>query len=169
MSLTFIFFAVLGILAIASGIVTISSRNPVASAIALIFHFFMLAGLYLTLQAQFVAVMQVLVYAGAIMVLVVFVIMLLNLGKEEVLKEKFNIRKILAVLFAAVLILQFVMIFMINPSGRNTMAASAEIQGTAESIGNELFNNYLLPFEAISLLLLTAIVGSVILAKRNVD
>ena len=73
---------------IASGFVTITSKNPVVSAMALVFHFFMLAGLYLNMHAQFMAVLQVLVYAGAIMVLVIFVIMLLNLGDEEKLKEK---------------------------------------------------------------------------------
>ena len=85
-NLTFILFSILAVLAIASAVVTISTKHPVRAALALVFHFFMLAGIYLTLQAQFVAVMQILVYAGAIMVLVVFVIMLLNLGNDEYLK-----------------------------------------------------------------------------------
>ncbi len=169
MSLSAIFFFLLGILAIASAILTVASKNPVMSALSLVFNFFMLAGLYLTLQAQFVAVIQILVYAGAIMVLVIFVIMLLNLGDEKSLKEKFNWRKGLAILVAAGLAVQFVVAFFATPSGNVLLPeASAEI-GTPASIGNVLFNDYLLPFEAISLLLLVAIIGSVILAKRRIE
>lgn len=168
MSLELILFFVLGILGIASAIVTISTKNPVISAMSLVFHFFMLAGLYLNLNAQFLAVMQVLVYAGAIMVLVVFVIMLLNLGDEEKLKEKFNLQKLLAIIFGIVLSLQFsVMFFSVNSTQiKNIKTINI---GTVEKIGNELFTNYLFPFEAISLLLLVAIIGSVILAKRDID
>lgn len=165
-SLEFILFIVLGILGIASGLVTITSRNPVVSAMALVFHFFMLAGLYLNMHAQFLAVLQILVYAGAIMVLVIFVIMLLNLGDEEKLKEKFSIKSFIAVLFGMVLLLQFVVLFL-TTSGKSSF--NSNNIGTVEMIGNELFTNYLFPFEAISILLLVAIIGSVILAKRKVD
>ena len=88
MNLQVILFAIFAIGAVASALLTITRRNPVASAMSLVAHFFMLSGLYLTLEAQFVAAVQVLVYAGAIMVLVVFVIMLLNLGKEQQLAER---------------------------------------------------------------------------------
>jgi len=168
MSLGFILFIILGILGIASGLVTITSRNPIVSALALIFHFFMLAGLYLNLNAQFLAVLEILVYAGAIMVLVIFVIMLLNLGREEKLKEKFSIRKWIAILFGVVLLIQFGIIFLSTTFRGNVPFKSTNI-GTVEKIGQELFTNYLFPFEAISLLLLAAIVGSVILAKRDVE
>lgn len=166
MSLEFILFIVLGVLGIASGLVTITSKNPVVSAMALVFHFFMLAGLYLNMHAQFLAVLQVLVYAGAIMVLVIFVIMLLNLGDEEKLKEKLSIKTFIAVLFGLVLLIQFVVLFL-TTSGNSGLKQSNI--GSVEMIGNELFSNYLFPFEAISLLLLAAIIGSVILAKRKVD
>ena len=166
MSLEFILFIVLGVLGIASGLVTITSKNPVVSAMALVFHFFMLAGLYLNMHAQFLAVLQVLVYAGAIMVLVIFVIMLLNLGDEEKLKEKLSIKTFIAVLFGLVLLIQFVVLFL-TTSGNSGLKQS-NIR-SVEMIGNELFTNYLFPFEAISLLLLAAIIGSVILAKRKVD
>jgi NADH-quinone oxidoreductase subunit J len=168
-SLTFIFFAVLSILAIASGVVTISSKNPVVSAMALVVQFFMLAGLYLTLNAQFIAVIQVLVYAGAIMVLVVFVIMLLNLGDEEKLKENFNIRVGIAIAFSAVLLLQFIVIFLSQSSIYQGFAPNSITQGTVEGIGQELYKNYLLPFIAISIVLVAAIIGAVILAKRKLD
>lgn len=167
MSLEVTLFIVLGIAAIASAIVTITNRNPVFSAIALIFHFFMLAGLYLNLNAQFLAVLQILVYAGAIMVLVIFVIMLLNLGDEEKLKEKLNIRKLTAYIFAFILIVQFAVIF--TSKGFSPDGHKGAHVGTVEMIGKDMFSNYLFPFEAISLLLLAAIIGSVILAKRKVD
>ena len=169
MSLQAILFIILGVIAIASAIVTVASKNPIVSAMALVAHFFMLAGLYLTLQAQFIAVIQVLVYAGAIMVLVVFVIMLLNLGSEEQLREKFNIRKGMAIIFAVVLIVQFAVIYFINATSVSMMPAKSIEIGTAQSIGWHLFNDYLFPFEAVSLLLLAAIVGAVILAKRKID
>ena len=166
MNLEIITFFVLGTLLIASGIVVISHKNPVVSAIALVFHFFMLSGLYLNLHAEFLAVLQILVYAGAIMVLVIFVIMLLNLGDEEKLKEKFNVRKFIAVIFAFILALQFIIIY---ATATSNFPGSTNSVGSPEVIGNDLFNNYLFPFEAISLLLLAAIIGSVILAKRKVD
>lgn len=167
MSLTFIFFTVLTVLSIASAVITISAKNPVISALALVFHFFMLAGLYLTLNAQFIAAIQVLVYAGAIMVLVIFVIMLLNLGDEEKLKEKFNVRKVIAVLLASVLIIQFIMIFLLQKTGKVEIAGNAAQLSTVQSIAQVLFTDYLLPFEAIGILLLSAIIGAIVLAKRK--
>lgn len=169
MSLNFLFFAVLAVLAVASAIATIGSKNPVASALALVFHFFMLAGLYLTLNAQFLAVIQILVYAGAIMVLVVFVIMLLNLRKEEDLKEKLNFRKWVGLALVGAFAVQLAAVLLVNYSGSQILPASSMTNGTAQAIGKELFTNYLFPFEAISLLLLAAIIGSVVLAKRKVE
>lgn len=169
MSLTFIFFSVLAILAIASAIVTITAKNPVISALSLVFHFFMLAGLYLTLNAQFVAAIQILVYAGAIMVLVIFVIMLLNLGNEEKLKEKFSIRKVIAILLASIMIIQFFMIYLLTRSGKIEISGNIAQLSTVQSIGQELFSDYLLPFEAIGLLLLAAIIGAIVLAKRKLS
>jgi len=166
----YLFFTILATLAVASAIVTITSKNPVASAIALIFHFFMLSGLYLTLQAQFVAVVQILVYAGAIMVLVVFVIMLLNLGKERELdSEGFNTRKIVGGLFAAVLIVEFIAIYMSVSLHKEFITKESIDQGTIEAIGKVLFANYLVPIQAIGVLLLAAIVGAVLLAKRRIN
>lgn len=167
MSIESVFFIILGIVGIAAAIVTITAKNPVISAVGLIVHFFMLAGLYLTLHAQFLAVLQIIVYAGAIMVLVIFVIMLLNLGDEEKLKEKLNLRSTAAIAFAIVLAAQFVILFILS-NGSKSLDKTTSV-GTVQAIGSELFTNYLFPFEAISLLLLVAIIGSVILAKRNID
>lgn len=169
MSLLYFFFTVLSILAIASAIVTIASKNPVRSAFALVFHFFMLAGLYLTLNAQFVAVIQVLVYAGAIMVLVIFVIMLLNLTDEEKAKERFNSRTVLAILFGIAFIAQIIFILLVkSPANINLHPNSATI-GTPQSIGTALYTNYLVPFEVVGIFLVVAIIGAIVLAKRKVN
>lgn len=136
---------------------------------SLVAHFFMLSGLYLTLEAQFVAAVQVLVYAGAIMVLVVFVIMLLNLGREKNLSENVNLRTVLGSIIAAVFAIQVVIVLMAKPTGRLALASNAVEIGTTEAVGTSLFTTYLFPFEAISLLLLAALIGSVILAKRHVQ
>jgi NADH-quinone oxidoreductase subunit J len=134
---------------------------------SLIVHFFTLAGLYLTLQAQFIAIIQILVYAGAIMVLVVFVIMLLNLGKEENMHEKFNLRKKMSLAIGVMLVAQFLTVFLGKPTGMNALPEKSLQMGSTQGIGTMLFTEYLFPFEAISLLLLAAIVGAVFLAKRK--
>lgn len=167
MNLEVLLFTLFAIGAVASAIFTVTRRNPVSAAMSLVAHFFMLAGLYLTLKAQFVAVVQVLVYAGAIMVLVVFVIMLLNLGNEKQLSERTSMRSTLGTLFAALFAVQIVTGLVAKPTGVLAMSEQALAIGTTEAVGNALFTTYLFPFEAVSLLLLAALIGSVILAKRH--
>ncbi|MGE5479717.1 MAG: NADH-quinone oxidoreductase subunit J [Chloroflexota bacterium] len=170
MSLQVLLFIIISALAVASALVTISTRHPVKSAMSLIFHFFMLAGLYLTLNAQFLAVVQVLVYAGAIMVLVIFVIMLLNLGAEGEGVPRIEARagkQALAGILAAGVVTAFMTLFFSSPNGAdNLSAASAEI-GTAASIGRELYTNHIAAFEAVGILLTSAIIGAVVLAKKH--
>lgn len=168
-SLQSLLFAVFAIGAIASAIATITRKNPVASAMTLVAHFFMLTGLYLTLEAQFVAAVQVLVYAGAIMVLVVFVIMLLNVGRESQATGGRPIRTTLGTLLAVLLVGMISVTIVARPTGMNQLAANATTIGTTEAIGQSLFTTYLFPFEAVSLLLLAALIGAVILAKRHVQ
>lgn len=163
------YFIVLAIGAIATAIGTITRRNPVSAAMNLVAHFFMLSGLYLTLQAQFVAVVQILVYAGAIMVLVVFVIMLLNIGKEEQSKDSTTIVKLVGIAMALTFTLVVARTVMTGAGGGSGLSPNALSLGTTENIGTVLFGQYLLPFEVISLLLLAALVGAVILAKRKID
>lgn len=167
-SLQLVLFCIFAIGAVASAVFTITRKNPVSAAMSLVSHFVMLSGLYLTLQAQFVAVVQVLVYAGAIMVLVIFVIMLLNIGDEQKLHEKVQLRTILGSLIAALFAVQIIIGVLCKPTGRNQIASNALEIGTTENIGNVLFTQYLFPFEAVSLLLLATLIGSVILAKRHV-
>lgn len=167
MSLPVILFSIIAILAIASSIVTIASKHPVTSAMALVFHFFMLAGLYLTLNAEFLAVMQILVYAGAIMVLVIFVIMLLNLGKEESLLTKYHPRKVTAVVLGVVMVGLLGVTIMTNFTSLTTMPEEVAAMSTPSALGQELFTNYIFYIESIAILLLATIVGAMVLAKRK--
>lgn len=167
MELQTIFFWVLGILSIAGAVGTITAKNPVSSAMALVFHFFMLAGLYLTLQAEFIAVLQVLVYAGAIMVLVIFVIMLLNLGNEESLKEGSNMRKVAGYALGSLLTAALFIMIILSDNKYENLPASAVDVGSVEVLGQSLIKDHLFHFEAITLLLLVAVIGALILARRK--
>jgi NADH-quinone oxidoreductase subunit J len=171
-ALTVVLFAILAILGVASAVVTVASKHPVRSAMALVVHFFMLAGLYLTLSAQFLAVLQILVYAGAIMVLVIFVIMLLNLGDEEKLKEKLLSRQALGIALSVGLAVLLITMFVTNISIKpfnDEIAQKAAIIGTAQNLGKELYTKYIIPIEAIAILLTLAIVGAIVLAKRKLN
>ena len=162
----FLLFAAGGIL---SAVLMITRRNPIVAAIYLILNFFCLAGLYLTLNAQFIAIIQILVYAGAIMVLVVFVIMLLNLGDPEKLRERWSWKQIVALSVSFGLLMEIIYIVMISGS-ELTADVTRSIQiGTVEYIGNRLFTTFLFPFEITSLLLTAAIVGAIVLAKKKID
>ncbi len=169
MTIEAILFYVLSVGAIASAILVVTRRSPVISALFLIVNFFCLAGLYLTLRAQFIAVIQIIVYAGAIMVLFVFVIMLLNLGDERKLIDGLSYKKVIAVVLSAGLLTEFIYIFEANwnllPASK--LERASEI-GTVEYIGSQLFTGYLFPFEVTSILLLVAIVGAIVLAKRKI-
>ena len=168
MTLESTLFYVLAAVAIASAILVVTRRSPVISALFLIVNFFCLAGLYLTLHAQFIAVIQIIVYAGAIMVLFVFVIMLLNLGDERKLMEGMSAKKVIAVGLAAGLLTELIYIiessWIVLPA--SAVARGTEV-GTVEYIGGQLFTGYLFPFEVTSVVLLVAIVGAIVLAKKK--
>lgn len=170
MDLQVLLFTIFAVGAVSTALLTITRRNPVSSAMNLVGHFFMLSGLYLTLEAQFVAAVQVLVYAGAIMVLVVFVIMLLNLGEEQQRAEKGNVmRATLGTAVGGLFAVMMIVTLIGRPTGMNSLADNAVGIGTTEAIGQSLFTEYLFPFEAVSLLLLAALIGSVVIAKRHVE
>jgi NADH-quinone oxidoreductase subunit J len=162
-----LFFFVLGTLALISAVGTVASRNPVTSAVSLVAHFVMLAGLYLTLQAQFMAVLQVLVYAGAIMVLVIFVIMLLNLGQEEKVSEKINVRKVVAFIISGALILQFIILWLVQADIDFGSSTESYAVGEVENLGQVLYTEFLFQFETITLVLLVAVMGALVLARRK--
>jgi len=160
----FFFFATAGV-AVVSGILTITRRNPVQSVLFLIVNFFCIALLYLGLQAQFLAIIQILVYAGAIMVLFLFVIMLLNLGDEKALAEKSGYRKYIALALAGAILVEVLALFIAAPPGPAGTAPAGF--GTVEALGDSLFRTYLVQFEATSVLLLAALVGVIVLAKKK--
>jgi NADH-quinone oxidoreductase subunit J len=161
-----ILFIIFGGLAIGCALSMVVQRNPLYSAISLIGVFVSLASLYVTLSAPFIAAVQVIVYAGAIMVLVIFVIMLLNIEEEEPHTQRLRFLVPLAVVLAMVLMAEAAFIlFTVQQSGTPTPSASNV--GLTSNIGVGLFTTYLLPFEITSILLLMAIVGAMSLARRT--
>lgn len=166
-----IVFFILAVVAVLSGILMITRANPVNSALFLILNFAALAGMYITLHAQFVAIIQILVYAGAIMVLVLFVIMLLNLEDEVPLRETLSKRHYASLLFALLALVLIVQV--IGWKGGGTIdamrqqAPNALQNGTVEHIGKVLFTAYIFPFELTSMLLLAAIIGAIVMAKKR--
>jgi NADH-quinone oxidoreductase subunit J len=170
MTVEVVVFYILAAAAIISAILVITRRNPINSVIFLVLNFFILAALYLTLKAQFIAIIQILVYAGAIMVLFMFTIMLLNLGEEKRLTERINIKQIIAIGLAAAFALQVVYIVGFSEdASMSELSVKAEEIGTVEAIGYQLFSQYVLPIEAISVLLVASVVGAIVLAKKKFD
>ncbi|MDI6754478.1 MAG: NADH-quinone oxidoreductase subunit J [Thermodesulfobacteriota bacterium] len=164
-------FVLLAVVTTIAAILVIVQRNPVASAIYLIITLFCLAGIYLLLSAPFIAVIQVLVYAGAIMVLFLFVIMLLNLEKEKKLIYRNRLQKVLGVFLGGVLLAQIGMIFssvLLEGSKGKFPAEKVAALGNTEVVARLLFTDFLLPFEIVSVLLLVAIVGAIVLAKKQI-
>src|SRR5699024_4744976 len=152
------FFILFAVLAIGSALAVIINRNTVSSALFLVLNMISLAGLFLLLQAQFFAVVQILVYAGAIMVLFLFVIMLLNLDEEKSLFTKFRVKYFVAFIFGAA-----VLAFILYSVGGTTnmlphISESMKNIGTVEMIGQALFSSYILPFEITGVLLTAAVV-----------
>ena len=160
-----IFWAFAG-LAVLSGLACITRRSPVASALWLVVTLFALAALFVLLDAQFIAVLQVLVYAGAIMVLFLFVIMLLNLGRAGPTDLKGPLGLGVGVLLAGLLLVQLLVLRQASPVAGGPGRPALE-QGMIPSVARPLFTAYLVPFEITSVLLLAAIVGAVVLAKRK--
>ncbi len=157
------------LVAVISAILVIWCRNPVNSALSLVLTFICLAGLYVTLNAPFMAAIQIIVYAGAIMVLILFVIMMLNLSSDV----KRGIRhSVVTGPVASGLILFFVLYFVGGgEAGLHNGTLLAEIVnkvGHTEMIGAAIFTQFLFPFEIASILLLVAIIGAVVLAKKDV-
>ena len=164
---THFFFYLQAALAIIGAIMVITRRNAVHSALSLIVTLLSLAGLYLMLYAPFVAGVQIVVYAGGIMVLFLFVIMLVNLDRAAK-EEQFNKQWIAGVLATLCLGGLFAVVYFRGQSlFPGTPLALAETNNT-QLIGIGLYQNYMLPFEIASLLLLVAIVGAVVMAKRKI-
>ncbi len=164
--LIFLFLAAVAVFAAFN---VILQRNPIYSALSLIITMCALAGTFLLLDAQFVAAMQVIVYAGAVMVLFVFVIMLLNVRTEEARQDKLRYLKLVApLLFVALLAEVFFVARTVTTPIPPLVAKPGEAGfGTVEAVGEAMFSSYLFPFEATSVLILMAMVGSLVLARKR--
>ena len=172
MSVTLIAFWAFAGVAIGSALLCITRRSPVASALWLVNTLFSLAAIYVLLDAHFIAAAQVLVYAGAIMVLFLFVIMLLNLGRSGPSDIKGAWGRVVAGVAGLVLVAELIVLRLAAPPGDLTLPAGAvagtvAARGAMRAVAQPLFQSYLVPFEITSLLLLAAIVGAVVLAKRR--
>jgi len=159
-------FSFLAFLAIMFGLMVVLSKNPIHSVLYLVLTFFAIAGQYVLLNAQFLAAVHIIVYAGAIMVLFLFVIMLLNLNKETEPHKSIWLKGTAAVASGSLLV---VLVGALK-NAENIKATNAfnPNVGLIENLGQTLFKDFLLPFEVSSILLLAAMVGAVMLGKRSI-
>jgi len=148
---------------LASGVGVIASRNPVNSAMFLVVLFFFMAGLFVLLEAFFLAAIQVLVYAGAVMVLFLFVIMLLDIKASQ--RRRFAYLSVLGGVIVAGAFVWELRIVLSQPV--ESLATGGEFRGGLKDVVGSLFRNYMLPFEVTALLLLVAMVGVVLLSRRE--
>jgi NADH-quinone oxidoreductase subunit J len=158
-ALLFWIFALVGM---ACGVMVVWHRNPMGSAVYLVLTMLCLAGLYALLSGAFVAILQVLIYAGAVMVLILFVIMMLDARQAIMPREGSRPAWMIAALVGLIVVIKLATLF-----HQGHAPAIDENFGTIEGVGAQLFGPYVLPFELISVLLLIAIIGAVILAKRR--
>lgn len=157
-------FILFGGLAVASSIMVVTRRHPLASALYLILALISVAALFATRQAHFLAAIQVIVYAGAVIVLFVFVIMLTNIPEDRLPVERNTALRVVGLSAAALLLLESALI-----AGRFAMPKDHDAGGgTVEAVGRALFTDYLLAFELTSVLLLAAVIGAVALAKKKI-
>jgi len=163
----FISFVILALIAVGASLGVVFCKNPVRSAICLVISFCVLAVLYFTLSAEMLGITQIVVYAGAIMVLFLFVVMLLTTANQESLNPKLDWRLILASLFAVGLI-AVIGFRALLPFNQTITPRAPDGYGGPQELGMALFTRFGYPFEAISLLLMVGIVGSILLAKRRV-
>jgi NADH-quinone oxidoreductase subunit J len=163
-----ILFIIFAVIAVVCGFNLVFQKHPISSALSLIGVMGSLAVLYLLLGAEFIAMAQMIVYGGAVMVLFIFVIMLLNAGAEKSTSKSWFAQIVgLPLLLAFVALLVF-LIRGVLPTMRSVEFGSW-VGGKAEQIGQMLFTEYLLPFEVISVLILIAILGAVVLARKEID
>lgn len=161
-----IVFTILAVVAVVSSIVMISAHRPIDSALSFIVTLISIAALFGLVNATFLFVVQIIIYAGAILTLILFIIMFLNIKDENLPDEKYKNRWLLA---TSILILPFsaILIDLILKSDIAVNSVTDDKFGTIKDVGLTLFSKWVLPFELVSLLLLVALVGSVTLSKRK--
>ena len=158
-------FGILSFLSIMFALMVVFTRNPIHSVLYLVLTFFCIAGHYLLLNAQFLAVVHIAVYAGAIMVLFLFVIMLMNLNADTE-PQKTLVSKIIAGIIGGLLLL--VMVGALRGAGDLKLSAYGHPDtGLMHKLGQVLFHEYLFPFEIVSVLLLSALVGAIMIGKKE--
>ncbi len=161
----FVFF-VLSFVLIVSGLSVITSRNPVTAALSLVLAFFNAAGIWLLLQAEFLAIALVLVYVGAVMVLFLFVVMMLDINLDK-LREGFWDYLPMAGFIGILMMVEMVMVFKTKQFNLSPLAETLPNSSNTELIGNTLYSDYVLPFELASVVLLIAIVSAIALTLRD--
>jgi NADH-quinone oxidoreductase subunit J len=168
------FFLLFAVMAAVGAVMMIGSRNPVASLMYLVLAFFALSGIFVLLDAHFLAAVQVIVYTGAILVLFLFVIMLLNLGHREEVDVRGLAARLVALVagaglfaFVGALVTRGGRATIAGDAGRQMVEALLASRGAVGAVAEPLFTSYLVPFEVTSLLLLVAIVGAIVLARRR--
>jgi len=166
MSVLLIIFCVLAAITLSTAFLTVFSRNPIHSAIYLVICFFSVAGHYLLLNAQFLAIVHIIVYSGAIMILFLFTIMLMNLNKEnEVHKPRMT--RLGAIVSFCLVCLILIAIFINSKPIAGDYIATGEDYQSIQVLGKILLNEYMVPFEFASILLLVAMIGTVLLSKKE--
>lgn len=161
-----ILFCILSLITLATAFLTIYSRNPIHSAIYLVICFFSIAGHYLLLNAQFLAIVHVIVYSGAIMILFLFTVMLMNLNKEnEVYKPR--VTRLGAIVLFCLMCLVLIAVFINSKPIVGDYTTTGEDYQSIKVLGKVLLNEYMVPFEFASVLLLVAMIGAVLLSKKE--
>lgn len=166
MSTALLIFFILSAVTLGSAFLTIYSRNPIHSAIYLVICFFSIAGHYLLLNAQFLAIVHIIVYSGAIMILFLFTVMLMNLNKEDEV-HKPRMARFVAVSLFGLLCAILIVVFMNSKPVADLYTSTGEDYQSIKVLGNVLLNEYMVPFEFASVLLLVAMIGTVLLSKKE--
>ena len=159
-------FGILSFLAIMFALMVVFSKNPVNSVLYLVLTFFCIAGHYLLMNAQFLAVVHIAVYAGAIMVLFLFVIMLMNLNQDSE-PQKTALSKLISGVIGGLLLIVLVAALRGTEQLNITQNGHSDI-GLVKNLGRVLFKEYLFPFEIVSILLLSALVGAIMIGKKEI-
>ena len=166
MSTVLIIFCVLAAVTLATAFLTIFSRNPIHSAIYLVICFFSIAGHYLLLNSQFLAIVHVIVYSGAIMILFLFTIMLMNLNEQKEVHRP-RITRLGAIVSFCLVCLVLIAIFVNSKPIVGEYITTGEDYQSIKVLGKILLNEYMVPFEFASILLLVAMIGTVLLSKKE--
>ena len=166
MNITQILFWFLSVVALFSALMVVTSRNPVHSVLWLIVTFFTISGHYIVLNAQFLAIVNIIVYAGAIMVLFLFVIMLMNLNKETEPQKNRWLKMAGAIAGGCLLLVMVAALRDTDIKQQQALVTEGNI-GLIKNLGRELFSTYVVPFEISSILFLSAMVGAVVIGKKE--